>query len=271
MKLPKTTLIISVYKNTKNLKAIIDSLAYQTVLPDEVIISEDGDSLEMKSFLEETSCTIPIAHLTQEDKGWQKNKALNRAVVEAKNEYLIFIDGDCVVHNKFIQNHQALSNSKHILAGKRIKLGPKYSEKLFNTPLLAFQKRIIPEMRALFKDGVEFYEEAIYFPINYATTTLIRKLGITSIKGCNFSCYKTALLAINGFDEDYIRPAVGEDHDLVWRFEGLGYQIVSIKHFAIQYHLHHIENWTCQEDNLLLLDQKERERNFVCLNGIEKY
>lgn len=269
--LPKTSLIISVYKDTKNLKVILDSLAFQTVLPDEIIISEDGNCSEMKLFLENYFIEIPLVHLSQEDKGWKKNKALNNAIIKAKHDYLIFVDGDCVLHSKFVQNHLLLSNQQHILAGKRIKLGPKYSEKLFNTPLPDFQKKIIIKIWDLFKDKVKFYEEALYFPLNPITKTIIHKLGITSIKGCNFSCYRSAMLAINGFDEDYVRPAVGEDHDLVWRFKGLGYKLISIKHFAIQYHLHHKENWISQKENLILLNQKILAKTYVCLNGIKKY
>ncbi|TCK85629.1 glycosyltransferase [Albibacterium bauzanense] len=264
------SLIISVYKNIKDLKVILDNLHYQTHLPDEIIISEDGNSSEMKLFIENYSIDIPLVHLSQEDKGWQKNKALNNAIIKAKYEYLIFIDGDCVLHTKFIQNHLLLSNPQHILAGKRVKLGPTYSEKLSNIKLPEFQKKIIPEARKLLKDNATFYEEAIYIPLNPLTKIIIQKLGISSIKGCNFSCYKTAILAINGFDEDYIKPAIGEDHDLVWRFEGLGYKIVSIKHFAVQYHLYHKENWSSQEENLILLKQKQKAKTFICLNGIKK-
>ncbi|MEO9022461.1 MAG: glycosyltransferase [Ginsengibacter sp.] len=270
MTLPRMSLIISVYKNTKDLKVILDSLKYQTVLPDEIIISEDGSSLEMSLFLKNYIIDIPLTHLTQEDTGWQKNKALNRAIIAAGYEYVIFIDGDCVPHPRFLENHQRLASPGHILAGKRIKLGIQYSNKLYDTPLPEFQKKIIPERRKIQKDEGEFYEEALYIPLNPITRFIIRKLGITSIKGCNFSCFKNAILAINGFDEDYKKAAVGEDHDLVWRFEGIGYKIISIKHFAIQYHLYHVENWTDQSENMALYHQKVKEGNYVCLNGIKK-
>lgn len=270
MKQITLSLIISVYKNTKDLKVILDNLHYQTHLPDEIIISEDGNSSEMKLFLENYSIDIPLVHLSQEDLGWQKNKALNNAIIKAKHEYLIFIDGDCVLHTKFIQNHLSLSSPQYILAGKRVKLGPHYSNILSNTNLLKFQKRVISEAKKLLKDNAKFYEEAIYLPLNPLTKILIQKLGISSIKGCNFSCYKAAILAINGFDEDYVKPAIGEDHDLVWRFQGLGYKVVSVKHFAVQYHLYHKENWCSQKENLILLKQKQSAKTFICLNGIKK-
>lgn len=268
--MPKISLIISVYKNTKDLKVILDSIKYQTVLPEEIIISEDGESLEMKTFLATYSIKVPLIHLVQEDTGWRKNIALNRAITTAKNEYLLFIDGDCVLHSRFVQNHRLLAHPNHILAGKRIKLGIEYSHQLYKTSIPEFQKKIIPEIKKIHKDGVEFYEEGIYLPLNPITKTIIRNLGITTILGSNFSCYKNAIVSINGFDEDYTRPAVGEDHDLVWRFKGRGYQIVSIKHFAIQYHLYHKENWTDQSENLVLYNHKVKMKNYICLNGIDK-
>ncbi|SEK36138.1 glycosyltransferase [Parapedobacter koreensis] len=265
------SLIISVYKNTLFLKTILDALHFQTVLPDEVIISEDGDSVEMRDFLANyESRKLNLIHLTQQDEGWKKNRALNRAILAASHEYLIFIDGDCVLHKRFIQNHLKLASPNHILAGKRIKLGPQYSEKLRRTPLPSFQRGLMWQLSKLKKDGAKFVEEGLYIPLNKLTEAVIRYHGIRSIKGCNFSCFKAALLAINGFDEDYVRPAVGEDDDLVWRFEGLGYRIVSAKHFVVQYHLDHPESWTCQKENLAILQRKQASKQYRCLNGIKK-
>ncbi len=73
-------------------------------------------------------------HLTQEDLGWRKNRALNRAIKAAKAEWLIFIDGDCALHPRFIEHHLKLAAEKYILAGKRIKLDPALSSFLASDP-----------------------------------------------------------------------------------------------------------------------------------------
>ncbi len=264
-------MIISVYKNTVFLNTVLEGLRYQTVKPDEVIISEDGDSQEMGEFLGKYEDSgLNMIHLTQKDNGWRKNRALNRAIVAASGDYLIFIDGDCVLHTHFIENHARLASTENILAGKRVKLGPFFSSELQKAPLLDFQQGLLGRIPQLRKDGAQFVEEAVYVPLNPITNAVIRVLGISSIKGCNFSCFKAAMLAINGFDEDYVRPAVGEDIDLVWRFRGMGYQMVSVKHFAVQYHLYHVESWSSQEENMVLLREKQASRQFRCLNGIEK-
>ncbi len=267
----KVSLIISVYKNTSFLGTVLDALCWQTTMPDEVIVSEDGDSLEMRDFL--YGYALPnskLVHLTQPDVGWRKNHALNRAILAASHDYLIFIDGDCVLHTRFVENHVRSSNPRHILAGKRVKLGPRFSRELQEKPINTFQKSLPWRIPQLLRDGAKFVEELIYVPLNALTKPIIQRLGISAIKGCNFSCYKQALLAINGFDEDYVRPAVGEDYDLVWRFQGLGYRIVSVKHFAVQYHLHHPESWVSQAENLALLREKQASQLYRCLHGIEK-
>ena len=37
--------------------------------------------------------------------------------------------------------------------------------------------------------------------------------------GCNFSCYKQAMIDINGFDEELGNSAYASDTDLEWRFK----------------------------------------------------
>lgn len=84
------------------------------------------------------------------------------------------------------------------------------------------------------------------------------------------SFYKEAILELNGFDEDYILPAAGEDDDLVWRFDALGYTFKSVKNLAIQYHLYHEKNWSDSSVNMGIMLNKQKEMNFFCKNGIVK-
>ena len=90
------------------------------------------------------------------------------------------------------------------------------------------------------------------------------------LKGCNMSCSKKAIYAINGFDEDYIRPAIGEDIDLTWRFEKAGYRLKSVRNLAVQYHLYHKENWIDQSENIKEMEEKKARNEYICKNGIDK-
>jgi GT2 family glycosyltransferase len=266
----KITIIISVYKNTKALSIILKALENQTVLPDEIIISEDCQSPEMNSLLK-TINNDKITHLTQDDIGWRKNQALNKAIVKASGDYLIFIDGDVVPHSHFIEGHLYHSDPKIICSGKRVALGEQYSQKIYDGKLSieeisdSYFKNII----ALHKDNIKHYEDGIY---SHFLNKLTLSRYVRHIIGCNFSCYKTAMLDINGFNEDFIRPAIGEDVDISWRFRGLGYKLKSCRYIANQFHLWHKKGFFDEDMKIntkIMVDNMDK-KEYICKNGIKK-
>ena len=100
---------------------------------------------------------------------------------------------------------------------------------------------------------------------------LIPKIRVLNhLSGSNMSFSKKAIYSINGFDEDYHLPAVGEDFDLTWRFDQAGFKHKSMRNLAVQYHLQHHENWIDQDENLVICRNKQLEDNFFCENGLIK-
>lgn len=270
--LPAASLILSVYKNTKALASVLDSLTFQTDNRFEVIIAEDGDSPEMKEFLSEYRPTVDYKHLCQEDLGWRKNKILNKAILAAKSDWLIFVDGDCVLHPRFIEFHLKRSHPKLILAGKRIKLDALSSQLILDKqlPLPEINRYIRKNRLSIKKMGGRFVEEGLFIDPMGIAGIIPRLRTMHQLKGCNMSFHKEAIYAINGFDEDYTRPAIGEDIDLTWRFKKAGYRLSSLRNMAVQYHLHHPENWTDQEENIKMMREKQSQNEFICKNGLIK-
>jgi GT2 family glycosyltransferase len=268
----KASLIISVYKDTGSLNVVLDSLRFQTEKDFEIIISEDGEDKNMHSFISSYAFENDHQHLTQEDLGWRKNRALNRAIKAAKAGWIIFIDGDCALHPRFIEHHVNLADEKFILAGKRIKLDPVLSNILKNDPeaILKMQQILFKFLFSPGKKKPEFYEEGIFIDRSGLFGFIPRIRTMNKLKGCNMSFSKSAAVAVNGFDEDYTLPAVGEDIDLTWRFEGCGYRLRSLRNLAVQYHLYHKENWSSQEINTDKMNCKQLRREYVCKNGLEK-
>ncbi len=269
---PIASLIISVYDNVPFLKCVLDSLEFQTEKRFEIIVSEDAEHDSMRAFLEAYRSSYKLYHLTQPDLGWQKNKMLNKSALFAHTDHLIFIDGDCVLHPRFIEFHTKLAAPKAILAGKRIKLDPKTTHWLLEdqTRILQIQKFIGRNYFKLKGWGAKFREEGIFIDPASWLGMIPKMRSMYQIKGCNMSFSKKALFDINGFDEDYTRPAIGEDIDLGWRFKGLGYHIESLRNMAVQYHLFHKESWIDQKENELIMQHKQHKQQYVCLNGIQK-
>ena len=266
----KASLIISVYDNIPFLRAVLDSLAYQTETNFEVIISEDAEHAELAQFVSSYPFRNDYQHLTQPDEGWRKEKALNNAIRAAKSDYLIFIDGDCVLHPRFIEYHLKMAGEKYILAGKRVKLNARLSDKILDDSkeLLKMPSYLA---KALFvRDGVRYIEEGFFISPDGPFGWIPKVRTLTHLTGSNMSFYRDAIECINGFDEDYILPAVGEDGDLTWRFNAAGYEHRSVRNLAVQNHLHHKEQWSDQSVNMAMMREKQGRNEYICKNGLKK-
>lgn len=275
MTFPKTTIIISVYKDTESLSFILDSLKHQTVSANEIIVSEDGDSLEMATFIAAQKNQFPnLIHLTQHDDGWRKNIAMNNAIKASTNEYLIFIDGDCVPYSTFIQAHIENAQKGIVLCGKRFELGPKFTDKVkqHKLKLSDVEKNFLWYLPAMIRDNGRHPEDGIYFKSHNLISHLIHKRYVRHIIGCNWSCYKEDFLKINGFDETYQLPAEGEDVDPSWRFRGMGIELKSCRNNANIIHLYHPKRFSAVEGdiNKAIMEKHRAENAFFCKNGIVK-
>lgn len=269
---PKASLIISTYSNDKYLRLVLDSVSKQTDLRFEVIVSEDAEHPHIKKLVENTSLPVPMMHITQHDAGWQKNKALNRAIEASNTDYFVFIDEDCLLHPKFMEYHLKFANDDYILAGKRIKLDPQTSEMILANQLglQDLNSYIFRNFFKIKKRGALFVEEGLYINPQGFFGFIPSIRSMHQLKGCNMSFSRKAAYAINGFDEDYVRPAIGEDIDLTWRFQGVGFKLKSLRNLAVQYHLYHKENWSNQDENVAMMRAKQQEGLYVCRNGLNK-
>jgi len=182
--------------------------------------------------------------------GIRKTRSLNNGILESKGEYLIFLDGDCIPYTTFVEAHKKLAENGYVISGRRCNLGPKYSKALREN-----------KMNSL-KDGF------IY------KNLLKKRASSTSLLGCNYSCFRKDLIAVNGYDEGFGETAVGSDTDLEWRFKAAGLKMKSAKNVANVFHLYHRRTFREQTetDNALNLMQKNQAKNqFVCENGLDKH
>ncbi|XOB61343.1 glycosyltransferase [Campylobacterota bacterium DY0563] len=267
------SVIVSVYKDTEALDLILHSLLNQTIDDFEIIISEDCQSTEMQTYLEKYKDNKRITHLSQEDKGWQKNIALNKAVRQAKGEYLIFIDGDIIPYRDFVEKHKQNITHSRILCGKRVELGSFFSKLIRKGYLSTY---IVEKLYWLFLpffalDKARHIEEGLKLKKDSSLEKKLNKKR-PMIIGCNFSCFKKDLEFINGFDEDYTSPSVGEDIDLTWRFQHFDIDSKSVRYLANTFHLYHPRTWNKQtvDNNNKIMKQKWDNEEFICYNGLIK-
>jgi len=270
----KATIIISVYKDVQALNIIIEALQNQSYPIDEIIISEDGNSKEIKEYFSSLKFKN-IKHLSQDDNGWQKNRALNRAIQASNNEYLIFIDGDCVPYSNFIESHLKLQEKKTVLCGRRTEPGEKFSKQLREESLSIkdFTKNYIKNYFQLKKDQIRHYDEGFYFHHNSMILKLlafIRRKKENHIVGCNFSCWKEDLEKINGFDEDFLLPTTGEDSDIERRMKHFGVKMKSCRYSANTIHLYHEKLFNPEISSKTEALMETKKDIFICKSGLKK-
>ena len=239
----KASVIISFYNNIEKLKFLLAGLQMQKISEFEAIIADDGSRpeivAEIKSILK--NYTFPIQHIWHEDIGWRKNMILNKAIVASKGEVLIFIDGDCIPHPKFIEEHYNNREEMCALAGRRVNMSKNISESLTEKKIKegylqgwGFVKLIF---QLAFRSVNGQVENGLYIK-NQWIRNKIRKYN-RGLIGCNFSILKKDMLAINGFDERYTSAYIGEDTDIEVRLRNTGGKDKSVKHIAIVYHCFH--------------------------------
>ena len=258
------SLIISFYKRPDFLELILQSLDRQSFTNFEVIIAEDNNDPQTVEFVDKARLRhrYNILHVSQEDKGFRKNKILNKALKIASYETIIFLDGDSIPHKNFIEQYYKHIARRTACFGRRVMLGENFTS-------ILLRKQGIGSLRIflmLFSDSKKI-EEGLYLPWFKKIKT-----GYRGIMGCNWGISKQDLIEVNGFDEDYIHACVGEDNDIEWRLRLNGIHFKSLKHKAIVFHMHHLENYT-NEASLLnneLFEEKKKLQKAVCLNGLTK-
>jgi len=272
----KASLIISVYKKTFELDLILNALTIQSFNEFEVIIAEDGQDAGMKILMDEWTAKnkFPVKHLIQKDKGFRKNKILNEAIRNTYTDYLIFIDGDCIPHSNFIRAHVESRESGTVLCGRRVNLTKSISQKITKEIILSkdYEKVKLSEViySSLNKGKADFnfnIEEAFVYKNKTLRKVLTNK--DEHILGCNFSIEKAQLEKINGFDENYEGPGLGEDSDIEYRLRLIDAKFKSVRNLAIQYHLYHPK--TIEEPvNMKYFNEVKKQNEYFCKNGLVK-
>ena len=240
----RVSVIAAFYKDIVALKLIIDALKRQDHDDFELVVAEDNCDPAIKRYLDSITDT-DILHTSQEDIGIRKAQSVNNAIIQSTGDYLIFIDADCIPYKTFISSHAKLAEKGYALSGRRVNLGPKVSalirrDKLKASRLEGFYLLSLP---ALMLDHATHLGQGFSFnPDGFIYRNIIskRKSSNVSLLGCNFSCFKEDMLAIDGFDEIYLgESCLSDDTDLNWRFASYGLKMKSCKMAANVFHLHH--------------------------------
>ncbi len=256
-----TSLIISTYNNVPFLRLSLNSLLEQSVFPDEVLIADDGSTHETKDFIEQfkKNCPIRLIHVWQEDKGFRLSKIRNEAIKVSCCEYLIFIDGDIVMHDRFIEDHKRLARRGYYVTGSRVFISEKATNEMAESSM--------PKKIFFWDDSIVFGRiNALYLPQLTNVTVNIHKGRRLYGRGANMAMWKKDIELINGFNQDIVGYG-DEDSEAFNRLNNN--QIIRryAKFQAIAYHLHHEPKVNNQDREILRIND---DSILVCKNGLRQ-
>ena len=260
---PQVSLIITTYNWKEALDRVIDSVLLQNVMPDEIIIADDGSTGDTRMLIEECQkiSPVPIIHSWQEDEGFRASMSRNKAIAKASYEYLVTIDGDILLHPFFIRDHKKHALKNQFTIGPRVILSDKTSDLIFDHKL----------------SSVSFFTKSIGNRKNTLHSDLLsgcfskQTKSLRGIRSCNMGFWRKDAINVNGFNEDFTGWG-REDSEFAARLLNTGIKRKNIKFNAICYHLYHPENTRKNlKKNDEILEKSVSERLIKCRNGIDKY
>lgn len=242
----------------------MQSVLKQSKLPDEVIIADDGSTEETKSVIDSFRKVfpVPLIHVWQEDDGFQLARIRNKAIAQARMDYIIQIDGDLILEKNFIYDHFEFRQKGTFVSGSRVMLGERISSKL-----LTGSKKTLSILNKDIKNRFNGLRLSFLTPLfsNY------KNQDIYYLRGCNMAFYRSDLLLVNGYSEDFVGWG-REDNEIAAKLINLGVRKRIIKFSGIVYHIYHKEqpkNNLSDKDELIKKIISEKLVNFG--SGVDKY
>lgn len=260
-----TSLNISTYNWPQALRLCLLSVKAQTVLPDEVVIADDGSTDETRLLIEEfqKDFPVPIKHVWQPDEGFQLAKIRNRAIAASSYNYIIQIDGDLILHPKFVSDHISFAKKGSFVTGSRVILDKDYSASLLRQGSINVK---------LNDKGVRNKSNGyrIGFLRNYLARRY-RKNDMLFMRGCNMAFWRADLLMVNGYNEAFSGWG-REDNEVAVRLINCGIIKRVLKFAGVVFHIYHPEKpRTSLQSNDKLLNAAINNKITRCDAGLDQY
>ena len=210
------SVIVTTYRREDALAAVLRSLASQTDTNFEVIVADDGSGPATAELVAAWKAKVGhrVDHVWHEDKGFRAGEIRNRAVLASRGDYVIFLDGDCIVRPNFVAQHRKLAEAGAFVTGNRILLSPELTERVLRDGLEPERWSFAQFLRERFRGGVNRLSALLHLPLGP-----LRRLRAKEWRGarsCNLAIWRRDLDTVDGFDADYAGWGK-EDSDLIVR------------------------------------------------------
>ena len=242
--MPRLSVLISTYNAPAWLERVLWGYSTQTETDFELIVVDDGSGAETRELIDRLRPRMPfeLRHFWQPDEGFQKCRAMNRAMLLAKADYLVLSDGDSIPRSDFLYWHLQLRERGRFLTGGYCKLPMALSERIGVDDILAGRATDHAWLAAhgLQRHSLKLRLQRTWMRALFNTITPVKPL----LHGHNASAWKDDLMRVNGYDE---RMQYGqEDLELGDRLRHAGIRGKTIRYSAICVHLDHARQYVTE-------------------------
>ena len=247
----KISLIVTTYNSPHYLQWVLASACWQSILPSEVIIADDGSSIETQAMIDKWKALLPcpLVHSFQPDNGFRLARSRNLAALKASGDWIVYLDGDCLMPRMFLKRLASLFARGRLLFGSRKLLLAHESRQLLHC---------VPEQKLVqsFFVGKKFWR----LPLGFFRRFPCRSWR--SVRGFLMALRREDLYALHGFDEGY-RSWGLEDSEFAIRAIRLGLILTDSRYKTSVLHLYHPEppdNVKSDNDEMFLELLKDKHR-----------
>jgi glycosyltransferase involved in cell wall biosynthesis len=257
------SLIINTFNQPDYLDRVLRAVSRQSVLPDEVLLADDGSANETKMVFSQwrTAQSFRCEHAWQEHQGFRRARILNQAIALARGDYLIFLDGDTIPHPGFVADHRTLARPAQFVQGHRALIGRQAAME-FGLHEFGRDRR-----NALCRFQLSGLKHAYRWPWPLRRV----RRDLQGVRGCNLAIWRSDLARVNGYNEAFIGWG-SEDSELALRLMNSDVRRLDVRGWALCYHLWHPP---VSRDELAvnneLLAQAIREKSVRCEQGLDRH
>ena len=265
------SVIVTTYNRPKALNCVLASLAMQSVLPLEIIIADDGSTAETKELIEswQAKMSCQLLHIWQDDQGFRAASARNKGVAASRGEYLVFLDGDCIVFTDFIARHITLAEHGQMVIGSRLLCSPILTDQIEQFQAFPIAWGLGDWVKARWQNKVNRI-----FPLIRLPNMALRKcrgLKWRGVRTFNLAVWRQDFCAVNGFDELF-QGWGHEDADLAVRLIHAGVKRKDGQFALPVLHLwHHESNRQQETKNMQRLQNRINSRQILADIGLNQY
>jgi glycosyltransferase involved in cell wall biosynthesis len=234
----RLSVIVSTYDRPAFLEKVLRGYAVQSDRDFELVVADDGSGRETAEVISRARSAhhLSILHVWHAHEGFRKTVIVNRAIVAAGGDYLIFTDGDCIPRDDLIATHRRLAKPGHYVAGGYLKLPQDVSAGISFDDI---DSRRITDMRWLRSRGWKAGRRALRLSRSNRIASFLDAITPTAadFHGNNASTWRDALYAVNGFESEM--GYGGLDQALGYRLQNAGITGRQARHRAVTMHLWH--------------------------------